>query len=330
MDWTVPAAFFIAVLAATAGATRLLMPHLARLRVIDRPNERSSHVAPTPRGGGLALVPVAAIGWLTASALASAIPSPALAWAAIGALALCALSWVDDLRSLSPAIRLAAHAVIVALLLVRLPDDVLHFQGLLPLWADRLAAGLAWLWFINLFNFMDGIDGISGVETIAIGAGVLLIGAFAADAANLMLPAAALAGAGAGFLVWNWHPAKVFLGDAGSVPLGLMLGWLLLELAARGFWAAALILPLYYLTDATFTILRRAARGDAVWRAHREHFYQKAVQRGLSHSRVALLVAITDVALVMLAARSIVSPWPALLAAVLVTAGLLALLRGRG
>ena len=330
MDWTVPAAFFVAALAAAAAATRLLIPHLARSRAIDRPNERSSHAMPTPRGGGLALVPIAAIGWLAATALASAVPSPALAWAAVGALALCALSWLDDLRSLSAGIRLTAHAAVVALLLARLPPEVLHFQGLLPLWADRLVAGLVWLWFINLFNFMDGIDGISGVETIAIGAGVLLIGALAIDAASLVLPAVVVAGAGAGFLLWNWHPAKVFLGDAGSVPLGLMLGWLLLELAARGLWAPALILPLYYLADATFTILRRAARGAPIWRAHREHFYQRAVQRGLSHSRVALLIAVTDIALVLLAARSVASPWPALVAAVLVTAGLLVLLRGRG
>ena len=324
MDWMVPAAFFVAAAVATAVATRLLIPRLESSRVLDRPNQRSSHIAPTPRGGGLAVVPVAAVAWAAAGLLGD----PGVIWVAVGALILCGLSWMDDLKGLPPVVRLAAHAAVVAVLLAQLPAEVLHFQGLLPLWADRLAAALAWIWFINLFNFMDGIDGISGVEMVAIGAGVVVAGIWVASVGVLAPPAAAVVGAGVGFLWWNWHPAKVFLGDAGSVPLGLMLGWLLLELAARGLWSAALILPLYYLADATFTILRRAARGAVLWQAHREHFYQRAVARGLTHNHVARIVAGGNACLLILAVASIWTPWPALAGAAFTTFVVLLRLRG--
>src|SRR3546814_9909535 len=126
---------------------------------------------------------------------------------------------------------------------------------------------------------------------------------------------ASIAAAAAGFLWWNWHPAKVFLGDVGSVPLGFMLGWLLLGLAAAGHWAPALILPLYYLADATITLACRALRRERVWRAHREHFYQRAVQRGRSHATVSRAVFGVNACLAALALASLTAPWMALVAA---------------
>jgi UDP-N-acetylmuramyl pentapeptide phosphotransferase/UDP-N-acetylglucosamine-1-phosphate transferase len=144
---------------------------------------------------------------------------------------------------------------------------------------------------------MDGIDGISGVETATIGAGIAAVSGMA-GLEGLIPPAAALAGAGLGFLAWNWHPAKVFLGDVGSVPLGFLLGGMLLHLAMDGQLAAALLLPLYYVADATITISRRALKGEKVWQAHRQHFYQRAVQGGRRHDQVALLVLAGGVALI--------------------------------
>ena len=117
--------------------------------------------------------------------------------------------------------------------------------------------------------------------------------------------AAAVAGAALGFLAWNWQPAKLFLGDVGSVPLGFLLAWLLLSLAAHGHWAAALILPGYFLADASWTLARRALRGAPVWRAHREHIYQQAVQAGASHAQVSGAVAVANLALVGCAAASV-------------------------
>jgi len=295
-------AFLIFVTAAAASwlATRLVLTVLERRAIFDHPNERSSHVRPTPRGGGLAVTSVA----LAAGALLVATGAlDGAAWPALAAaLALAGLSWLDDLMSLPAGLRLAVHAAAVAAVLATMPGDSLVFQGLLPPWLDRIAAGLLWIWFVNLFNFMDGIDGISGVETIAIGGGVFLLTALGG-----VVPAAqgwfglAIAGAALGFLAWNWHPARIFMGDVGSVPLGFLLGWLLLQTAAAGDWAAAAILPLYYLADATITLARRALRGEKIWQAHREHFYQRPVLRGLRHDAVTLWIAATDLVLVALA-----------------------------
>ena len=134
------------------------------------------------------------------------------------------------------------------------------FQGWLPAALDMAAAALLWVWFVNLYNFMDGIDGIAGSETAAIGIGLALfaIAGIGNDPA-LAAPAAVIAAAAIGFLVWNWAPARIFLGDVGSVPLGYLLGFLLLAAASRGHWKLALILPLYFLADATITLLRRLA-----------------------------------------------------------------------
>ncbi len=148
---------------------------------------------------------------------------------------------------------------------------------------------------------MDGIDGIAGVETASLGLGVALVAATAGLSPVFLTFGLVLFGAALGFLWWNWHPARIFLGDVGSVPLGFLLGWLLLSLAAKGQWAAALILPLYYLADTSLTLTKRCLKGEKIWQAHREHFYQLAVKRGLSHAQVVGHVLGINVLLVVLA-----------------------------
>jgi len=134
-----------------------------------------------------------------------------------------------------------------------------------------------------------------------------------------------MVGVALGFLVWNWHPAKIFLGDSGSVPLGYLLGWLLLSAAGHGHWAAALILPAYYLADATLTLGRRALRGEPLLKAHRQHFYQQAILGGVSHARVAGLILAANMVLVALAWWAEIHPLAALLAAMADVTFLLAL-----
>ena len=177
--------------------------------------------------------------------------------------------WRDDRSSLPVLVRLAAQFGAVAIGLVFLPGAGRVFQGLLPPALDLVVTGLLWVWFVNLFNFMDGIDGITASETVTIGLGVALIALVAASdygvRRRVLLGLSIRAAAAAlGFLAWNWHPAKLFLGDVGSIPLGFLLGWLLLGLAGTGSWAPALILPLYYLVDATLTLLYRLVRGPAL------------------------------------------------------------------
>ena len=276
---------------------------LLRRAVLDRPNERSSHAVPTPRGAGLALVPVVLLLW-AGLARHEALPGQAgLVLAA--ALALLLVSFVDDLRGLSAGVRFPMHLLAVAAGLWALPLDWSLTQGLLPRWADLLLAGLAWLWFLELTNFMDGIDGISGVELGSIAFGLLLLAALGLLAPGQGLAALLLLAALLGFLAWNWHPAALFLGDVGSVPLGYLVGWLLLLACGQGLWPAALILPAYYWADATLTLLARLRRGEKVWQAHRSHFYQRALA-SLSHGQVAGAILLADLLLVgatLLAAR---------------------------
>jgi UDP-N-acetylmuramyl pentapeptide phosphotransferase/UDP-N-acetylglucosamine-1-phosphate transferase len=277
--------------------TRALIPLLRRAAVLDRPNERSSHAAPTPRGAGIAVIGAILLAWL--ALLAAGMAGPRLLVICLGAALLAAISWLDDLRGLSPAVRLLAQAVAVGIgLAAELPEGLV-FRGWLPPGIDTVAAALVWLWFINLFNFMDGIDGLAGSEAAAIGIGLVLFASFGVGQdPDLAVLAAALAAAALGFLVWNWAPARVFLGDVGSVPLGYLLGFLLLGVTAGGGWKIALILPLYFLADATITLVRRLLRGEVVWQPHRQHFYQRAVQRGLGHGQVVPRVIAADIALI--------------------------------
>jgi UDP-N-acetylmuramyl pentapeptide phosphotransferase/UDP-N-acetylglucosamine-1-phosphate transferase len=216
----------------------------------------------------------------------------------IGTTLLAVVSWIDDLRGLSPGVRLVAQGVAVTIGILTLPahSGLSAWSGLALYFS---AIGLIWIWWINLFNFMDGIDGLAVSEAAAICAGLLLftiVGDGADPTAALL--AAGIVGAAVGFLVWNWSPARIFLGDVGSVPLGYLSGLLLLDLAVRGRWKIALILPLYFLADATITLFRRLLRGERVWEPHRQHFYQRAVRKGLGHSAVVKRVIAADILLI--------------------------------
>ena len=297
-----PDPMLLAAIIAGAGlvaclGTRALIPLLRDAAVLDRPNERSLHAAPTPRGGGVAVVGATLIAWL---ALLIAGPvAPQLLAVLCGAALLAAISWRDDRHGLSPAPRLLAQLVAVGLGMMVVAPAGSVFQGWLTPGLDGVAAALLWLWFVNLFNFMDGIDGLAGSEAASIAIGLVLFASIGAGADPGLVALAATAEVAAlGFLVWNWAPARIFLGDVGSVPLGYLLGFLLLDVAARGGWKIALILPLYFLADATLTLLRRLVRGEAVWQAHREHFYQRAVQRGLGHATVVRRVIAANLLLI--------------------------------
>ena len=261
------------------------------------PNERSLHAVPVPRGGGIAPVAAIVVVWL-GMALLDRIEVTQLAIPA-GAVALAAVSWFDDRAGIAPGSRFAVQILVVALSLFLSPLAGPVFQHVLSPLADRLATVLLWVWFLNLFNFMDGADGLAGSEAAAIGGGIALVAAVGAgyDPATAMLGVAAAAAA-LGFLVSNWAPARVFMGDVGSVPLGYLIGFLLLQMAASGLWKAALILPLYFLADATITLARRAVRGEKVWQAHRQHFYQRAVLGGMSHAAMVRRVIAANLVLI--------------------------------
>jgi len=287
---------------------------------LEPPSGRGMHAVPVPTGAGAAIVAAVLVLWPLSQPLALRSQAMLL----LGALAaLAALSWLDDRRGLSPVLRLLAHVAAVTLLLLSIGPEQRVLPAI-PLAAERVVLGLAWLWFINLFNFMDGIDGLAGAEAIAVAVGYFLVVAVAGLGNPLADLALIIAAATAGYLFWNWHPARVFMGDTGSIALGFLLGFLMLDLACRGLWAAAVILPLYFVADATLTLGRRLLAGEKPWRPHRQHVYQRAVLGGKTPSAVVVRISVANAALAALALLSLRYPVPALAGAAAVVAGLLA------
>jgi UDP-N-acetylmuramyl pentapeptide phosphotransferase/UDP-N-acetylglucosamine-1-phosphate transferase len=214
------------------------------------------------------------------------------------------VGFVDDIRSIPVLPRLLLQAAAVGAVLFWAPAD-LRIAPSLPLGVERGLILLAGLWFVNLVNFMDGLDLMTVAEVVPIAAALILLGLLSGFPALPTLIAAALCGAMFGFAFFNRPVAKVFLGDVGSLPIGLLLGWCLLQLAWHQHLTAALLLPLYYLADATLTLLRRIAKHEPFWAAHRSHFYQRATNNGFSVTRVVTEVFVLNTGLALLAIISI-------------------------
>jgi UDP-N-acetylmuramyl pentapeptide phosphotransferase/UDP-N-acetylglucosamine-1-phosphate transferase len=290
----------------TASLVALLKPLLARY-ALARPNARSSHTAPTPQGGGIAIVATLLAVVLTAMAfgLAGFHEPWAFALAAV-TLGLAVTGVLDDIRPLPVVPRLALQFAAAAVLVLTLPGGIRALPWL-PGAAEQALLIVGLVWFINLVNFMDGIDWMTVAEAVPVSVALVLIGLLGpAPTVTLTMPvAAALLGALLGFAPYNRHVARLFLGDVGSLPIGAVLGWLLIVLAADGHLAAALILPLYYLADATITLFRRWRRGERLAEAHRTHFYQLAIAGGFTVPEVTAHVFVLNLALAALALGSI-------------------------
>ena len=269
-DWIAPLAAFLACWLTLAGLLRR-----GRLPM-DHPNERSLHATPTPRIGGLGIMAGVAVAslWLAAAGLLQPVLPVVLA-----AFALAALSLLDDVRGLPVALRFLAHFVAAVACLL-----ALGVTG----WA-LLAGTLAVVWVTNLYNFMDGSDGLAG-GMAAIGFGALALAAWLGDAAGLAAFCAAIAAAALAFLRFNFPPARVFMGDAGSIPLGFMAASLGILGAMQNVWPWLFPLLVFspFIVDASVTLTRRGLRGEKIWRAHRSHYYQRVVLLGASHRQLAV------------------------------------------
>jgi len=304
--------FFLPLLLAFAASwtlTKYVRQKLLARAVMDIPNERSMHTVPVPRGGGLAVMIVIVLG-LIVSLFVPATNVPATLLVLSGIALLMLVSWLDDRKGMGVRIRLGAHVLAAVLGSLALGDNAMALGGLLPFWLDRTLVILGWAWFMNLYNFMDGIDGITCVESLSCAGGVLLLVYMIREphAVSDLVPALIM-GSCLGFLMLNWHPAKIFLGDVGSVPLGFLIGFLLLQLACAGHPVAALLIPLYYLADSGITILKRLARGEKIWKAHREHFYQRATVGQKTPVPVVLWIVLTNIGLIVSAALAVNAPW---------------------
>ena len=298
--------------------TWAIRPLLMRI-ALARPNARSSHRIPTPQGAGIAVI--AATLAVTAAVIAFAGTSELkIPLAVFGAtLFIAAVGLADDIRSISVLPRLLLQGAAVAAVVFASPD-ALRIAPTCPLWLERGLLLLAGLWFVNLVNFMDGLDLMTAAEIVPVTGAIVLVGWLGEVPATTTLLAAALFGAMLGFAPFNRPVAKIFLGDVGSLPIGLLAGWCLLQLAWHQQFAAALLLPLYYLADATITLIRRMARREPFWSAHRTHFYQRATDNGFSVWRVVREVFALNIVLAALAIGSVMAA-STVIAVVLLIAG---------
>ncbi|UWU66879.1 glycosyltransferase family 4 protein [Bradyrhizobium sp. NC92] len=322
------AALLIAVAAAaliSALVTWTSRPLLQRY-ALARPNARSSHRIPTPQGAGIAVIAatliVASLWGVSANV---AIP-PALVAATI---VIALVGFADDIVSLPVLVRLVLQAACVGAVVFTAPDTA-RIVPTLPLALERGLVVLAGVWFVNLVNFMDGLDLMTVAEVVPVTAALLLLGMLGYLSWPAVLVATALCGAMLGFAPFNRPVAKVFLGDVGSLPIGLLLGWCLLELAFRGEPAAALLLPAYYLADSTITLFRRIIRREPFWSAHRTHFYQRATDNGFTVKRVVGEAFALNLVLALLAVATVRTGSTAItILALLAGAGAVALLLWR-
>ncbi|CFX26109.1 putative Glycosyl transferase WbpL [Candidatus Filomicrobium marinum] len=283
------------------------------------PNHRTMHKGRVVVGGGIPLLVSALITTLIFWPL-----DPRLGALIATGLVLAVVSFLDDMQPISRRLRFAVHLGAAVACVVSVHYSASIFGDILPFWLDRLLAVLALVWYINLYNFMDGIDGIASVETATVAGGYAIVVMSLGDWNSVYLGLAlAVAGAALGFLFWNWHPARIFLGDVGSIPLGLITGWLMVDLAVRVSLAAALILPLYFAADASLTILNRLRKGERIWEPHRSHFYQRSARAAGSHSVVVKCVIAANCVLVGLAVLALTKPFVAFALAVLTVAVLL-------
>jgi UDP-N-acetylmuramyl pentapeptide phosphotransferase/UDP-N-acetylglucosamine-1-phosphate transferase len=321
--WQLTAGFGVLISSAvvTAALIVLLRPLLIRY-ALARPNARSSHQIPTPQGGGVAVV-FTVVG-MTALLASGAFATPA--WLEAPAIVLltatcliAAVGALDDIRPIGVVPRLMLQAIAAGALIAAIPAET-RIVSELPWALERGLLLLGFIWFINLSNFMDGIDWMTVAEVVPITAGLVLIGLLGALPPYAIVVALTLCGALIGFAPFNKPVARLFLGDVGSLPIGLLLGWMLLLLAANGHLIAALILPLYYLADATVTLFRRLASGEKVWQAHRRHFYQRAIKGGFTVREVVARVFAVNVGLVALALVSILAPHIAIMSVSLIAA----------
>jgi UDP-N-acetylmuramyl pentapeptide phosphotransferase/UDP-N-acetylglucosamine-1-phosphate transferase len=305
-QWWLILAVTLAAAIVSAVLILIVRPHLLK-HALAKPNARSSHQIPTPQGAGIAVIAATlAVAGLALGYMADASSNfPAALFGAT--LFIAALGFADDIKPVPVLPRLLLQAIAVGAIVLASPYD-LRIAPFVPLWIERGLLVLAGLWFVNLVNFMDGLDWMTVAEVVPVTAAIALLGLYDELPLAAAIVAAALCGAMIGFAPFNRPVATIFLGDVGSLPIGLLLGWCLLQLAWHQHFVAALLLPLYYFADATITLLRRIARREPFWVAHRSHFYQRATDNGFTVLQVVSEVFTLNLALAALAALSIKAP----------------------
>jgi len=295
--WLVLALVFLSSILLTWGIVRYALHR----GMLDIPNARSSHSIPTPRGGGLSFVviPTAIVIVMSLSGAQADLPAldELIVIAGLGAW-IALIGFWDDHRHIPVRWRLLVHAMaaITAVGLLGVPEIRLGTWTFESNWPSYLFFTIALIWLTNLYNFMDGIDGLAAVEAICVACGAIFLLAWNDSAAPAILWLGIIAAAVAGFLVWNWPPAKIFMGDVGSGYLGFVFGLIALSTARHGdlsIWSWIILLGVF-IVDATMTLTRRIIRKERWYEAHRSHTYQRLARWSNSHLCVTICVTLVN------------------------------------
>ncbi|MBK8811501.1 MAG: glycosyltransferase family 4 protein [Acidobacteria bacterium] len=298
MSLTTPIACLL-VFAATVVGVRYYRVWSLRRRVLDVPNERSSHFEPTPRGGGVVIF----FASLSAYVVYGSAANGEIVWSfVVGSILIAAVSMIDDFRHVPVALRFSIHSA-AAVLVIFETGGFAPFHSIVPPWAS-FALSFIWIvWFVNAYNFMDGIDGIAALQAITAGIAWAVFGHLA-GAPVLSFFGIVLASASAGFLYHNWAPASIFMGDVGAAFLGFSFAVMPFLSAGEpsgggsGWLESVILIPVWFFVfDSVFTFCKRLWRREKVWRAHREHIYQQLVIGGMPHRRVTVLYGILSATL---------------------------------
>ena len=310
MDWLIKFGWivFLAAVAASFYISLALRPLLQR-HALAQPNARSSHTVPTPQGGGFAVIGAILVIVAGASVLSGGICGQSL-WLVLAAtIVIAAVGAIDDVRTIAVLPRLFLQAAAVAIVIAALPGELRPVPPL-PLWLERALLGLALLWFVNLVNFMDGIDWMTVAEVVPVTAGACAVrrdGCTAAATPRWWRLRCAARWSALRHSTGRWRGC--FSATSAACRSVCCSRWLLVLLAGNGHLAAALLLPLYYVADATITLLRRLANGEPIMQAHRTHFYQRAIDGGFSVMQIVGRVFALNVVLALLAVeRRCVTP----------------------
>ncbi len=289
---------------------------LSKKKIFDIPIERSLHKKPIPIGAGIVILFIA-IFYISSLMFYQYFNinkidfSNLLILLSISVLGF--LSWKDDLKRLSVFFRIIVHLFAVIIGINSLSSFGNIFHGIFPVYIDTIVTIILWVWIINLTNFMDGIDGITGAEGFFIFLGAIILLSLITNSLDIekkfytVLFLSVLLGSLVGFLIWNWHPAKIFLGDVGSIPIGFIFGWVVFELSNYGLWHVSILLPMYYFLDASITLIYRIIKKEKIFIAHKTHFYQKAT-KNLKHSTIVISISLLNILLIGLSIFGLVNP----------------------
>lgn len=288
-----------------------LITYLNKKNILDVPQKRSNHRRPTPKGAGLIIIPTIIVSIVFFIKLDLIKSDP---WLILSLLTIVFFitSIIDDILNLPSSPRLLIHSLCVLIAITSLENDIVDFvsgyNSQLKLGINNESLTLIfkcflflyWLWLVNLFNFMDGMDGITASQTFTFSAGIVLLSIYGSLPSQYSYIGLIIFSSFVGFLFWNMPPAKIFLGDSGSIPLGFLISSIIIiNLINQQNFVPSIILILYYFLDSTLTLIIRIIKRKNVFEAHSEHFYQKKIRSGNNHLKVLKKINIVNISLLI-------------------------------